>query len=80
MKTPRVASIGAFFLELAAYAVFIAAYFFAVLFFLSRHLNTLFQSDKPLYAVVSLALIIGQGIVLESVTTFLLKLAKKDSW
>ena len=66
-------------IEIAIYAVLIVAYFYVVLLFLGSHLNSLFHQNKWAYAVVSLALIIGQGVVLESVTTFLLKFVKKDS-
>lgn len=61
-------------IELPIYAVLVVAYFFLVLHFLADWLNNLNREHKLLYAVVSIALIIGQAVVLESVTTLLLRL------
>lgn len=61
-------------IELPIYAVLVVAYFFLVLHFLADWLGTLHKQHVLLYAVTSIALIIGQAVALESVTTLLLKL------
>lgn len=62
-----------FLLELVVYGVLVTVYFFAVLHFLGGWLEQLFVAKKKTYAVVALLLIIGQGVLLESLTTWLLK-------
>jgi hypothetical protein len=66
----------AFLIELAVYAVFVTAYFFLVLHFLSGWLQDLHLHRVKLYATVAIVLIIGQALVLESVTTWLLRLLR----
>lgn len=61
-------------IELPIYTVLVVVYFFLVLHFLADWLNNLNQEHKLLYAVVAIALIIGQAVVLESITTWLLRL------
>ena len=72
-RSEKTASLGSFLLELAIYAVFVFGYFFLVLHFLGGWLKHLFDSNKLLYAFVALALIIVQGVFLETLTTGLLK-------
>ena len=62
-----------FLFEFVVYAALVCAYFFLVLHFLGGWLVEIFNRDKRLYAVVSLLLIIGQGVLLETVTTGLLR-------
>ena len=64
--------IRSFFMEILVYAALVTGYFFLVLNFLGGWLKTLFDTDKPLYAVVALLLMIGQGFLLELLTTRLL--------
>jgi hypothetical protein len=66
----------AFLIELAVYAVFVTGYFFLVLHFLSGWLQELHLHHVKFYAVVAIVLIIGQAVVLESVTTWLLRLLR----
>lgn len=63
-----------FSLELPVYAALVTIYFFLVLHFLGRRLYDIFQHDRPWYAVLALLLIVAQGIVLESLTRWLLGL------
>ena len=49
-------------------------YFFAVLHFLANWLNNLEKTHIHIYAVVAIVLIIGQAILLETVTTALMRL------
>jgi len=65
-----------FLLELGVYTALVTVYFFLVLHFLGQWLKHLFDTNKLVYAIVALLLIIGQGVVLEMVTTKLLKLVR----
>ena len=66
----------AFLVELAIYAVLVVAYFFLVLHFLGHWLQQLQSQHHYTYAFVAILLIIGQAVLLESVTTFLLRLLR----
>jgi len=63
-----------FIIELAVYGILLVIYFFAVLQFLDGILNNLYLNNTTLYAVVGLALIVAQAVVLEAVTSFLIRL------
>jgi len=63
----------AHFVELVVYAGLVAVYYFAVLHFLGGWLEQLFVSHRDWYAGVALALIIGQGLVLDKITRVLLR-------
>ncbi len=63
----------AFVIELLIYSGLVTAYFFLVLHFLAHHLPGLYDRSKGLYAVVSLLLIVGQGVLLEAVTSALMR-------
>ena len=60
-------------IELVVYAALVTAYFFLVLHFMGNWLLEIYQRDRHIYAVVALFLIVCQGIVLETITTALLK-------
>jgi hypothetical protein len=75
-KKDRSSTLRAFVVELALYAVFVTGYFFLVLHFLSGWLQDLHRHHVKLYASVAIVLIIGQAVVLESVTTWLLRLLR----
>ncbi len=64
----------ALLIELPIYALLVFAYFFLVLHFLGDWLEKLHAHRTTLYALVAIALIIGQAVVLESVTTQILRL------
>jgi hypothetical protein len=66
----------AFSMELPLYAVLVAAYGFLVLHFLGGWLFQLFSTERKLYAVTALGLIVGQGIGLEILARALLGLVK----
>ena len=63
----------AFAIELALYGLLVTGYFFAVLRFLGNWLVQLETHHIQVYAVVAIGLIIGQAILLEAVTTVLLR-------
>lgn len=64
----------ALLIELPLYGLLVVGYFFLVLHFLSDWLGNLHAHHNTIYAIVAIALIIGQAVVLESVTTWLLRL------
>ena len=69
----------AFSIELAVYAVLVVAYFFLVLHFLGEWLRQLEVHHRYTYAGVAILLIIGQAVLLESVTTLLLRMLRGRS-
>ena len=79
MKAEAAKTLRAFLLELAVYGAFVTGYFFLVLHYLSGWLQDLHLHHVKIYALVAIALIIGQAIVLESVTTWLLRLLRGRS-
>lgn len=74
MKPKAAKTLRAFLIELVVYGVLVVAYFFLVLHFLTGWLGHLEQNHIKIYAVVAIALIIGQAVVLESLTTGLMRL------
>ena len=72
MKRDIEASTRAFLIEFVVYAALVALYYFLVLHFMGDWLWGLFKSERRTYAAVSLALIIGQGFLLEVLTRLLL--------
>lgn len=75
-RSKKIASLNAFLMELAVYAVFVFAYFFLVLHFLGGWIKQVFDQNKTLYGFVALALIIVQGVALEMLTTTLLRVIR----
>lgn len=73
MKSSDRHRLKAFAVELVIYAVLVSGYFFLVLHFLGGWLHDLFAMHQFIYAVTAVALIVGQGVVLEVLTTRLLK-------
>jgi hypothetical protein len=66
-------------IELGVYAVLVVGYFFLVLHFLGESLHHLEIRHRYTYGAVAILLIIGQAVVLESVTTFLLRMLRGRS-
>lgn len=67
-------TVRAMFIEVPVYAALVVGYFFLVLHFLGDWLGHIYQDHRLVYAVAAIGLIIGQAVVLESVTTLLLRL------
>ena len=63
-------------INLALYAVLVVAYFLVVLQWLNEPLARLFQENLTHYALASVLLILGQGVLLDVVASDLLRLAK----
>lgn len=59
------------------YAGLVVVYVFFVIAFLGRWLDALYAHHRIRYALAALLLIIGQGVVLEMVTTILLRLIRR---
>jgi hypothetical protein len=79
MKTHAWQTFRALLIELGVYAVLVTGYFMLVLHYLGGWLQHLHLTNVKLYAIVSLALIIGQAVLLESVTTWLLRFLRGRS-
>lgn len=73
MKKEAATNLRTFAIELAIYAVLVVIYFFLVLHLLGQWLFHLETQHRVTYAVVSLLLIAGQAIVLDAVTSVLLR-------
>ncbi len=79
MKKETVKIFRAFLIELAIYAVLVVAYFFLVLHFLGYALQQLETHHRYTYGAVAILLIVGQAVILENVTTFLLRMLRGRS-
>jgi len=65
-------------LELVIYAALLVLYFFLVLQYLGDILSKLFESQILTYAILGLGLIVAQGVLLEAITSFLIRLLRLD--
>jgi hypothetical protein len=79
MKAETVSTLRSFLIELAIYAVLVIGYFFLVLHLLGGWLQQLEMHHRYTYGAVAILLIIGQAVLLESVTTLLLRLIRGRS-
>jgi hypothetical protein len=79
MKPTLTSSLRILVLEFLIYGTLVAIYYFLVLHILGNSLNQLFQTDRRIYAGAALALIIGQGILLEMLTRLLIALLTSRS-
>jgi hypothetical protein len=62
-----------FALELVVYAILVVGYFFLILRFLADPLMKLFRDNLVLYAFVALGLVVAQSVLLEVVTSFIMR-------
>jgi hypothetical protein len=79
MRSEAIKTVRAFAIELAIYAVLVVAYFFLVLNLLGGWLYQLESQHRYVYGGVAILLVIGQAVLLESVTTFLIRLIRGRS-
>jgi hypothetical protein len=79
VKKGTARTLRAFVIELAIYAVLVIAYFFLVLNLLGQWLYELEIHRRYTYAALAILLIIGQAVLLESLTTFLIRLIRGRS-
>jgi hypothetical protein len=75
-KKEKTRTLQAFLVEFVIYIVFVTVYFFLVLHFLAGWLQDLYLHHVSLYGVMAIVLIVGQAVLLESVTTWLLRLLR----
>ncbi len=74
MKDPRFRRlIGSFAIEILIYAALVVGYFFLVLRLLGKPLESLFSRNLTAYAIVGLLLILAQAVVLEAVTSLIMR-------
>ena len=73
MKKETASTLRAFAIELAIYALLVVVYFFLVLHFLGQSLYQLETRHRYAYAGVAILLMIGQAVLLQNVTTLLLR-------
>jgi hypothetical protein len=78
-KKEKTQTLRAFLVELVVYGIFVTGYFFLVLHYLSGWLQGLHLHHVKVYALMTIILIIGQAVFLESVTTWLLRLLRGRS-
>jgi hypothetical protein len=79
MKKETVKTVRAFAIELVIYAFLVIAYFFLVLHFLGQWLYEVEIHHRYLYAGLAILLIVAQAVLLESLTTFLIRLIRGRS-
>jgi hypothetical protein len=79
VKKGTARTLRAFVIELAIYAVLVITYFFLVLNLLGQWLYELEIHRRYTYAALAILLIIGQAVLLESLTTFLIRLIRGRS-
>jgi len=65
-------------IELIVYGVLLVIYFFAVLRFLGDFLINLFENQLLVYSFIGLGLIVAQAVLLETVTSWLIRLLRLD--
>ncbi len=76
MRTSAAKTLRAFLIELAIYSLLVVIYFFLVLHFLGGWLYGLEARHRYTYAGVAILLMIGQAVLLQNVTTLLLRLIR----
>jgi hypothetical protein len=67
-------------IELLVYGVLLVGYFFLVLRFLGGFLTDLFSNHIELYAFLGLGLIVVQAVILEALTSFLIRMLRLDRY
>ena len=72
MKSSKKKLIRIFGLQLLIYSVLVTIYLFLIMRYLSDWLVLLYDENLPLYAVISLAFIVLQAVMLDWLTTFLM--------
>jgi hypothetical protein len=67
-------------IELIVYGILLIGYFFLVLRYLNDFLTDLFLNQLIVYAFLGLGLIVAQGVVLEALTSFLIRKLRLDRY
>lgn len=79
MKSETTKTLGAFAVELVIYGILVTGYFFLVLHLLGEWLYELEIQHRYAYAGLAIVMIVGQAVLLESLTTFLIRLIRGRS-
>ena len=79
MKAEARRALLSFLVEMVVYGFLITGYFLLVLHLLGPSLARIEHEHIRFYALLCVALVLGQSIVLESITTFLLRLLRGRS-
>lgn len=66
-------------IEIAVYGVLVLIYSTLVLSFLGDKVKEVYDHSKTVYAAVALALMVSQGVGLDFLTSWLLRLVKRKS-
>ncbi len=77
MKAKARSALFALSVELLVYAILIAIYFLLVLHLLGTSLAQIETEHIRWYSVLCVALILGQSIALETITSFLVRLLRR---
>ncbi len=67
----------AFVFELLIYAALVVTYFVLVIHYMSDWFKHLFDTDRRLFAIMALLIMIGQTVVLEAVSSALIWLVRR---
>ena len=67
-------------IEIVIYSVLIFGYYLLVLHRMGDWISSLFESNLTLYAFLGLGLIFGQAVILDLITSFLLKYIRLDQF
>lgn len=74
MKDPRLRRlVGNFIVEILIYGALVIGYFLLVLRLIGEPLERLFSRNLILYAIVGLSLIVAQAVLLEAVTSVIMR-------
>ena len=79
MKRPNIRIlVRNFIIEILVYGVLLVGYFYLVLQYLGDFLTNLFDNQLPIYSFLGLGLIVAQAVLLEMVTSYLIRLLRLD--
>ena len=67
-----------FLIEMVVYGILLVIYFFAILRYLGEYLTRLYNDSLVIYAILALVLIVIQGVLLEALTSYLMKLLRLE--
>ena len=79
MRPEASTTLGLFLVEILLYAVLVTLYFLLVLRYLSDWLQWLHLHHTVYYAAIAVVLIIGQAVLLQTLTTWLLRTLRRRS-
>ncbi len=72
MRRETLTTLLVFGIGIVCYSVLVTGYFLFVVHFLSDEIVHFYRHNRGLYSALALLLIIGQGVILEAITTGLM--------